>query len=170
MSFQNVYKYRTLFFFTMLLLLFFSCVESKKTIAPVVEQTQINEQKLLFINLIFSKTNEGKDSCDLINSITVDGTLREEANLAVSNRENFYTLFLKSCNGEILYKEEMDNQLDSQMEVYKENGAIELKSVSFKEREYSIRMQKKKEKICRLVVEKTVKGKTETICNHLIKL
>jgi hypothetical protein len=64
----------------------------------------------------------------------------------------------------------MDNQLDTQMEVYNENGTIELKNTSFKQREYSIKMQKPKEKICRLIVLKTAKGQTETICNHLIKL
>jgi hypothetical protein len=161
-----------LLFLVFILLMQASCTESKKAaLSPVTQQTEQNEgDKLLFINLLFLKTPDGKDSCDLINSIVADGTVRGETSHQARNNENYYTLFLKSCNGETLYKEEMDNQLDTQMEVYNENGTIELKNTSFKQREYSIKMQKGKEKICRLVVIKTAKGQTETICNHLISL
>ena len=99
-----------------------------------------------------------------------DGKLKTGQQQEVRNKENYYTLFFNSCSGNTIYKEEIDNQLDAQMEVYNETGSIELKEVSFKEREYSIRMQKGREKICRLIITKTVKGQTETICNHLITL
>lgn len=161
-------RFRILLFFAFTLLMQVACVESKKVASPVTEQNE--GPKLLFVNLSFSKTPEGKDSCDVLNSIVADGTLREGESHSVRNKENYYTLFFNSCNGKTVYKEEIDNQLDTEMEVYTESGAIELKPISFKQREYSIRMQKGKEKICRLIVTKTVKGQTETICNHLITL
>jgi hypothetical protein len=168
---MDVNKKRGLLFFALILLIQVSCIESKKIVTPATEQVaQSDEGKLVFINLLFSKTAEGKDSCNVINSIVADGTLKEGEVHEVRNKGNYYTLFFNSCNGETLYKEEIDNQLDTQMEVYKEGGTIELKEVSFKQREYSIRMQKGKEKICRLIVTKTTKGQTETICNHLITL
>jgi hypothetical protein len=156
-------------FFLLLLHLFSSCVEPKKVVSsPSVEQN--DEAKLMFINLLFSKTTEGRDSCSVLNSMVTDGTLREGASNQVRNKENYYTLFFNSCDGKTLYKEELDNQLDTQMEVYNENGTIELKKISFKQKEYSIRMQEGKERICRLIVIKTANGQTETICNHLISL
>ncbi|HSH65825.1 MAG TPA: hypothetical protein VLB84_08510 [Bacteroidia bacterium] len=168
---MNVDNNRCLLFFALVILIQVSCIESKKIVSPVAVQTEQEEEgKLLFINLLFSKTSDGKDSCNIINSIVVEGTLKEEAVHPVRNKENYYTLFLNSCDGKTLYKEELDNQLDTQMEVYKEGGTIALKTVNFKQREYSIRMQKGKEKICRLIVIKTEKGQTETICNHLITL
>jgi hypothetical protein len=169
---MNVIKNPGLLFLIFILLIQVSCVESKKaTSSPVTQQTVQSEgDKLLFINLLFLKTAEGKDSCDLINSIVADGTVRGEELHQARNKENYYTLFLNSCDGKTVYKEEMDNQLDTQMEVYNENGTIELKNTSFKQREYSIKMQKGKEKICRLIILKTAQGRTETICNHLINL
>lgn len=165
---MNVNKNCFLFFSVFILLIQVSCVESKKITTQPVELNE--EAKLLFINLLFVKTTEGKDSCDIINSIVADGTLKDGEEHSARNKENYYTLFFNSCSGKTLYKEEIDNQLDTEMEVYKEGGSIELKSISFKQREYSIRMQKGKEKICRLIVIKTAKGQTETICNHLISL
>lgn len=165
---MEVMKSLTLFFFACMLLMHVACIEPKKAVAPVAEQNE--GPKLLFINLIFQKTPDGKDSCDVLNTIVTDGTLRDAETHPVRNKENYYTLFFHSCNGKTVYQEEIDNQLDTQMEVYNENGMIELKNTSFKQREYSIRMQKAKERICRLIVTKTVKGKTETICNHLITL
>ena len=156
------------FFLVLVLLIEVSCVQSKKALSPSAAQS--DEGKLLFINLIFLKTSEGKDSCDIINSIVTEGTLKERGSDKVRNKENYYTLFFNSCTGKTLYKEEIDNQLDTQVEVYNENGSIELKEMHFKQKEYSIRMQKGKEKICRLIVTKTAKGKTENICNHLIML
>jgi hypothetical protein len=170
---MDVNKKQALFFLAFTLIIQASCIEPKKALSTPVAQSsegENDEGKLLFINLVFLKTAEGKDSCDLINSIVTDGTLREEEHHQVQNKENYYTLFFNSCNGKTLYKEEMDNQLDTQMEVYNENGTIELKKISFKQREYSIRMQKRREKICRLIVTKTAKGQSETICNHLISL
>jgi hypothetical protein len=169
---MNVNKNRILFFGVFMLLVEASCIGPKKKVAspPDEQAIQNDEGKLLFINLLFSKTPEGKDSCSVMNSIVTDGVLREQENSLVRNKDNYYTLFFNSCAGKTLYKEEIDNQLDTQMEVYNENGPIELKNISFKQREYSIRMQKGKEKICRLIVTRTAKGQTETICNHLINL
>jgi hypothetical protein len=161
-----------LLFLVFIVLIQASCIESKKAaLSSVIQQAAQSEgDKLVFVNLLFLKTADGKDSCGLINSIIADGLLRGEEFHQARNKENYYTLFLNSCDGKTVYKEEMDNQLDTQMEVYNENGTIELKNTSFKQREYSIKMQKGKEKICRLVVIKTAKGQTETICNHLISL
>jgi hypothetical protein len=168
---MDVNKKQALFFFALILLIQVSCIESKKIASPTAEQAvQSDEGKLVFINLRFSKTQEGKDSCDVLNAIVADGILKEGESHEVRNKANYYTLFFNSCDGRTLYKQEIDNQLDTQMEVYKEDGTIELKEISFNQREYSIRMQKGKEKICRLIVTKTAKGQTETICNHLITL
>lgn len=169
---MDIIKNPGLLFLAFILLIQASCIESKKTASsPATQQAAQNEgDKLLFVNLLFLKTADGKDSCELINSIVTDGTVRGEEFHQARNKENYYTLFLNSCDGKTLYKEEMDNQLDTQMEVYNENGTIELKNTSFKQREYSIKMQKGKEKICRLIILKTAKGQTETICNHLINL
>lgn len=160
--------YTATLFLAMLVFMQTSCIESKKAVASTEAKSEVDQ--LLFVNLLFLKTPDGKDSCNVINSIVADGTLRATEIPHARNKENYYTLFFNSCAGKTLYKEEMDNQLDTQMEVYTESGAIELKNVSFKQKEYSIRMQKGKEKICRLIVTKTEKGQTETICNHLISL
>lgn len=160
---------QVLFVFAFMLFLQASCMQSRKVVSTPSIPSEVEQKKLLFVNLLFLKTADGKDSCDVINSIVVEGTLKETEH-PVRNKENYYTLFFNSCSGNTLYKEEIDNQLDTQMEVHNESGVVELKSVSFKQREYGIRMQKGKEKICRLVVTKTVKGQTQTICNHLIAL
>lgn len=168
---MNIHRNCFLFFLGWMVLTQVSCTESKKIALPDATQTQQNEEgKLLFINLLFSKNSEGRDSCEVLNSMVVEGTLKKGTLNPGRSNENYYTIFLNSCTGKTLYKEELDNQLDTSMEVYNEDGTITLKEVNFKQREYSIRMQKAKEKICRLIVTKTLKGQTETICNHLITL
>ena len=151
-------------------LLQMSCTESKHVLTPVTTSAEQNTttDKLLFINLNFWKIDGGKDSCKVINTMVADGTLRGEEHHEVHNKESYYTVLLNSCKGKALYKEEIDNQLDTQMEVYNEDGKIELKKVSFKQREYSIKIQQGKEKICRVIVTKNEKGEIKTICNHLL--
>lgn len=168
---MNINKIKGILLLALMLLIQVSCTESQQMISATAYQPEQSDgSKIVFVNLSFLKTNDGKDSCDIINAVVADGTLRETLSHQLRNKENYYTLFFNSCDGKTIYKAEIENQLDTQMEVYNESGAIELKDISFKRREYSIRMQKGKEKICRLIVTKTTKGQTQTICNHLIIL
>jgi len=147
-----------------------SCTGSKPALGDdtlSAEQNAVPE-KILFINLNFWKIDKETDSCQVINTIIADGKLKEEEHATLYNKDNYYTVVLSSCNGKTLYTKEIDNQLDTQMEVYNENGSIQLKEVNFKQKEYSMRVQQGKEKICRITVTKNEKGRSKTIGNHLL--
>jgi hypothetical protein len=149
-----------------------SCINSHdlvQTKSALETQNNTNEGELLFINLRFWKTTAHVDSGKVINTITTKGNLRDRETPAVRDTNHRYTIYLNSCKGNTLYKEEIDNPLDCMMEVYGENGKIELKKVNFKEREYSLKVEQGKEKICSVIVTKNQNKGITIICNQSIQ-
>ena len=138
----------------------------KSEAVPVVQNSSAD--KIIFINLNFWKTDTGSDSCKVINTIFADGKLKGDDYHEAYDKDNYYTIILNSCDGKLLYKQDIVNQLDNQMEVFNEGGIIELKKTSFKQREFSMRLQQGKEKFCRIIVTKNEKGQIKTMCNQLI--
>ena len=154
-----------------LLFLQSACKEHAVVLKSEVVSSELNSSvdKILFINLNFWKTDASSDSCKVMNTIFADGKLKGEDYHEAYDKDNYYTIILNSCDGKTLYKQNIVNQLDNQMEVFNEGGIIELKKTSFKQKEFSIRLQQGKEKFCRIIITKNEKGQAKTICNQLIQ-
>jgi hypothetical protein len=136
------------YLYFLLVLISTSCIKPKASVSstkalsyPPHTSSASTAERIYFINF-GAKLVNNTDSCFIINTIEVDGTLNQPANEASHNPSgNNYICKVYDSNEKLIYEEEIVNPLQHRVDLYSEDGKIESKELSLKEAEFSVRFQ-----------------------------